>query len=182
MNTYVSKLAKNEVEFETRSLTGKYSVDGLASCAFGVEAGSFDDENSEFFLHAKGAFGILTQEEDPNKKKSLLEKITRVFRIIRIVTSFLIPNVIKKAAAMFGFVDIFANFMANEHSKFLMSVIESSIIERKTSQTRRNDLVDMMIDAINEDPRDASEDGVEDNLNEQYLQTLSNFSPCICSR
>ena len=164
MNAYVSKLAKNEVEFETRSLTGKYSVDGLASCAFGVEAGSFDDENSEFFLHAKGAFGILTQEEDPNKKKSLLEKITRVFRIIRIVTSFLIPNVIKKAAAMFGFVDIFANFMANEHSKFLMSVIESSIIERKTSQTRRNDLVDMMIDAINEDPRDASEDGVEDNL------------------
>ena len=48
MNTYVSKLAEENVEFEAKELTGKYSLDGLASCAFGVETGSFDDDNSEF--------------------------------------------------------------------------------------------------------------------------------------
>lgn len=165
MINYVTKLAENDIEFETRSsIAGKYSVDGIASCAFGVETGSFDDENSEFLRHAKGAFGILTGEEDPKKKNSAFGKVYRVFRIIKLVASFIVPNSIKKVAAMFGFVNIFANFLANEHSEFLMNVIESTVTERKASKVKRNDLVDMMIDAIKDDHIDEFEDASEDKL------------------
>ena len=44
--------------FEAKELAGKFSIDGLASCAFGVEAGSFDGEDSTFLRHMKGVFNF----------------------------------------------------------------------------------------------------------------------------
>ena len=48
MNEHVSNLARSGDAFETKDLAGKFSLDGLASCAFGVENGSFDEKESEF--------------------------------------------------------------------------------------------------------------------------------------
>ena len=56
MYNYVLKLAKSEETFETKDLAEKFSLDGIATCAFGIESGSFNDETPEFPIRAKNVF------------------------------------------------------------------------------------------------------------------------------
>merc|ERR1712079_452597 len=139
MHTHVSKFAESGEEFETKTLMGKFSLDGLATCAFGVEAGSFDDEEGEFLLHAKNVFKL---------EKSL---------ILKMILSMTCPTIVKKAAASLGWEKIFSWPFANEHSKFLMHVVETSFQQRKGSGTKRNDLLDLMIDAVKGNINDVGE-------------------------
>ena len=139
MNGYVLKLAQSDQPFETKDLAGKFSLDGLASCAFGVETGSFDGTESEFLNHGKQVFKF--------------GKIT----FLKMICAGLVPTPIKKAAFALGLNNIFNYPFANEHSKFLMNVIEASFKQRKESKTKRNDLLDMMIEAV-EGSLDQSED------------------------
>ena len=129
MNSHVSKLAESNEMFEAKDLAGKFSLDGLASCAFGVETGSFDEKDSEFMLHIKEMFNI--------KGSFMLLMVLAIFT----------PNFIKKIAAKLG-IFVFSRINANEDTKFLMHVVEASFKLRKQSQTKRNDLIDMMIEAI----------------------------------
>lgn len=130
MNEYVSKLADSGSIFETRELTGKYSIDGIATCAFGVDASSFDEKESEFLIHAKAVFG----PENINMWRFLL--------------SMIVPNAVKKTAATLGFDKVFSHPFLNKNSKFLLQVVEQSYKNRKQTNVKRNDLLDMMIDAI----------------------------------
>merc|ERR1712038_957334 len=124
MNDYVLKFAQSQTPFETKDLAGKFSLDGLASCAFGVETGSFDEKESEFLRHGKNVF-----------------KFSGAV-ILKSILSGIIPTPIKKAATRLGFGNIFKYPFANEHSKFLMQVVEASFKQRKESKTKRNDLLD----------------------------------------
>ena len=47
-----------------------------------------------------------------------------------------------------GDYSVFNYAFANKHAKFLMHVVEESFKQRKESKTKRNDLLDMMINAI----------------------------------
>ena len=122
MNEYVLKLAQNNQAFETKDLAGKFSLDGLASCAFGVETGSFENTESEFLHHSKNVFKFT----DYTFPKMILSSLT--------------PNIIKKAAASLGIYSLFSYPFANEHSKFLMHIVQSSFKQRKELNTKRNDL------------------------------------------
>ena len=130
MHTHVMGLAKTAEAFETKDLGGKFSLDGLASCAFGVDTGSFDGTESEFLHHGKNVFKF--------DGKTFL----------KMVLSQLVPNVVKKTAYHLGLGFLFSYPFANEHSKFLMHVVEASFKQRRESKTKRNDLLDMMIEAI----------------------------------
>ena len=44
---------------ELKYLMGKFSMDALASCAFGVDSGSFTNENSEFIKAANKVFDFV---------------------------------------------------------------------------------------------------------------------------
>ena len=44
---FEQKADMNE-EFELKSMTGKFAMDAIASCAFGINAESFTNENSKF--------------------------------------------------------------------------------------------------------------------------------------
>lgn len=46
MTDYITNLAENQTTFEAKNLIGKFSMDGLASCAFEVETGSFNNDDS----------------------------------------------------------------------------------------------------------------------------------------
>ena len=130
MHGYVSKLAKSEKAFETKDLAGKFSLDGLATCAFGVETGSFDDEKSEFIYHGSQVFKFGGKT------------------IFKMIIGELTPTVIKKSVSALGFDNLFNYPFANEHSEFLMHVVEASFKQRRESKTKRNDLLDMMIEAV----------------------------------
>ena len=53
----VSSHVDNDEMFELKDLCGKFSMDSIATCAFGVDAKSFDpDANSQFIKHAQAIF------------------------------------------------------------------------------------------------------------------------------
>jgi len=43
-------------EVDLKDCFSRFSMDSLASCAFGVESGAFTDNESEFVQHAKNIF------------------------------------------------------------------------------------------------------------------------------
>ena len=145
MHAYVADLADSQEIFEAKELCGKFSVDGLASCAFGVDAGAFGEGNTEFLYHSKNAFKI---------------------NIIKFMLDPLLPTILKKMAVSLGLKNLVTYCFANEHTKFLMSVVEQSIKQRKESNIKRNDLIDLMIEAVE---GEADHDD-EDNLHatDQY--------------
>ena len=145
MNEHVSNLARSGDAFETKDLAGKFSLDGLASCAFGVETGSFDEKESEFLRHGKNVF-----------------KFSGIV-ILKSLLSGIIPTPIKKAATRLGFGNVFKYPFANEHSKFLMQVVEASFKQRKESKTKRNDLLDLMIEAVEGSLDDKEDDDIHGN-------------------
>ena len=142
MHRYVLKLAKSDEAFETKDLGGKFSLDGLASCAFGVETGSFDDNESEFLHHGSQVFKFSGKT------------------ILKFISSALVPTFIKKAATGLGFSNVFNYPFANEHSKFLMHIIDASFKQRKESKIKRNDLLDMMIEAVEGSLDSADDDNI----------------------
>ena len=145
MNEHVSNLARSGDAFETKDLAGKFSLDGLASCAFGVETGSFDEKESEFLRHGKNVF-----------------KFSGIV-ILKSILSGVIPTLIKKAATKLGCGDIFKYPFASEHSQFLMQVVEESFKLRKESKTKRNDLLDLMIEAVEGSLDDKEDDDIHGN-------------------
>ena len=122
MQGYVLKLSKSDEAFETKDLAGKFSLDGLASCAFGVETGSFDDEKSEFLHHGSQVFKF------------------NATTFLKMIVGGMTPTFIKKFVFALGFTNVLNYPFANEHSKFLMHVIETSFKQRMESKIKRNDL------------------------------------------
>ena len=115
--------AQNKEEFELRQLLGKYSMDTIASCAFGVNAQSFTDENSKFAQYAKN---ILTLD---------------------------FKQMLKMVIAFFPFGNTFMNTIgmsvfAETETDFFYEIVMNTLKYRKQSGKRRNDLIDLMLDAI----------------------------------
>lgn len=132
-------------------MMGKFSMDALASCAFGVNSGSFTNKNSEseFVMHAKKIFEF----GDP-------------WGMVQIVVAKFTPKVVKQFFSKLGWKK-FATVTNLESQAFFQNVVEASIKQRKASKTRRNDLVDLMIDAT-EGKLDVTED--DHYANDQYEQ------------
>ena len=52
----MDQCADEKEDFELKEVLGKYSIETLASCAFGVDAQSFSNDNSQFVANAKSMF------------------------------------------------------------------------------------------------------------------------------
>ena len=50
--TEFDKKASSKIEFDLKDVFGKFSMDTIASCAFGVDAQSFSSTESEFVKNA----------------------------------------------------------------------------------------------------------------------------------
>ena len=114
---------------EVKNLMGKFSMDALASCAFGVDSGSFTNENSQFIKAANKVFDFANP-----------------WAILQNVIALFTPKAVKKFFHALGFTN-FATIANLKENKFFQDVVEASINQRKQSKIRRNDLVDLMIDA-----------------------------------
>jgi len=118
-----TKLADNGEEFELKSVFGKFSLDALASSAFGVNADSFKDKNSKFVDHAKRIF-----------HQSNFDQLIWMLRMIP------------------GVPDLFQLFnistTAPKSTKFFVDIINQSIKMRRQENVRKNDLIDLMLDSI----------------------------------
>ena len=53
---YIGKEADKDVDFELKEMLGKFSMDTIASCAFGVDAQAFRNDKSKFVEYAANLF------------------------------------------------------------------------------------------------------------------------------
>ena len=130
ISDHIKKESKSGSEIELKNLMGKFSLDALASCAFGVDSESFSNgDDSVFQKQVKKIFDFGTVQ------------------IIQTIVAMITARPIKKLFHAFGFKN-FATVANLDAFVFFQNVVEASIKQRKESKVRRNDLVDLMIDAL----------------------------------
>jgi len=138
------KAEKGE-EFELKEVFGKFSLDALASSAFGVNAESFTNTNSKFVKYAANVF-----------RNSKLELALFAIKFIPGVPQLL--SVLK------------INTFKPKETKFFQDIITQTIKARRNSKERKNDLVDLMLDCIKEESTNMVDED-EENA-EQYEKDM----------
>ena len=123
------KYAEKKEEFELKSVFGKFSLDSIASTAFGIDAESFTNEKSVFVKHA-----------------------ARIFQTKPLDMFWLTMRMIPGVPALLEFFKI--NTTAPAATKFFWETILASIKLRRQSGERKNDLIDLMLDAIKEEQQE----------------------------
>ena len=130
--------AKAGEEFELKESFGKYSLDALASCAFGVDGQSFTNDNSVFVKNAAEIFNQIYA--------------------IYIILIKIIPG----TNQLLELLNI--NIMKPKETKYFRDMILNTMNARKKSKARRNDIIDLMLDCLKEDEAEDKEG--EDNNNQ----------------
>ena len=127
---------------------GKYSLDAISSCAFGLDAGSLGKkEDSEFAWQAKRIFDLT---------------LYRVFMFFFILPTFAkskVLSLLRKFLVQSGIAP-FLKFPSHDENLFFIKAVESAIKQRRETKIKRNDLIDMMIEAI-DNPLFSGEDDDE---------------------
>jgi len=141
--------AENGDEFELKDVFGKFSIDALASSAFGVDGQSFTNKDSPFVKNAAIIFG-----------QSMWDFL--------VISLKFVPGV----GHLMNYFEM--NTFKPKESRFFVNIIRKTIEERKASKVRKNDLVDLMLDCIKQEDEEASEDdsGIDDQDHEQYDQDM----------
>ena len=138
------KKAEAGEEFELKSVFGKFSLDALASSAFGVNGESFTNDKSVFVKHAQRVFQ------------------TKFIDIIHLILR-MVPG------AHYVYEALKINSTAPEATRFFRDVITQSIRMRRESKERKNDLIDLMLDVMKDDEH-KEEDKVEEE--DQYEKDM----------
>lgn len=133
INHIHKRVEKNndKVELEMKHLASLYTTDVIASCAYGVEANSLENPDGEFRKAGHAIFNMT------------------FWRGIELPAYFMLPQVMK----FFGF-----QTFSNPGTKFINSSIPHVMEEREKSGSKRNDLIDTLIELKNADNKDKSED------------------------
>jgi len=134
------KKAKVGEEFELKSVFGKFSLDALASSAFGVNAETFTNKDSKFVEHAEKIFSAAPMQQ--------------MWLLIRLIPG--IPDLLQA-------LKISTN--QPKSTKFFVDIIMQSIKRRKETKEKRNDMIDLMIESIKEDSNVHEDD---DDKGDQY--------------
>jgi len=131
----IGQKAKLGEEFNLKDTFGKFSLDALATSAFGVDAQSFTNSKSVFVKYASTIFVNTFMENLLNFSK-FIPGVSWIYEMFNI--SIFKPT----------------------QTKYLRDVILNVLKVRKESGERRNDLIDLMLDCIE------NEQKVDINFNE----------------
>ena len=136
---------KSEIgEFELKDVTGKFSLDALASCAFGIDFNSFGGAKSSAFVeHASQLF------------KQDIWGLLAIFKFL--------PGV----PWLFQMLNI--NVQKPKTTKFFKDIVTDTLRARANSGEKRNDIIDMMVDAMKQIAMEKEEDEME---HEQFEQDM----------
>lgn len=135
------ELKSGKSEFELKDKFGRFSMDTIASCAFGVDAGSFTDPNSNFVQNARNVF-----------RRNVVD-------IMKIILAFL-PGGLQLTRTL-GI-----SIIKPIETKFFYDVLLQTLKDRESGKVKRNDLVDLMIKAMKED--NTEENHEDDNMKLNY--------------
>ncbi|TRY75154.1 hypothetical protein TCAL_08536 [Tigriopus californicus] len=131
----MGKSAQGKVPIDLKAIFGKFSMDTIATCAYGVDSGSFlAKDESEFVRNAKSVF-TRTAKDQLKLFCSLIPGLNFICKTMKV------------------------SFFKPDEAMFFYGAISATIKHRMETQTRKNDLIDLMIDAIH-----ANNKPVEDEL------------------
>jgi hypothetical protein len=139
---------KNEIDL--RTVFGKFSMDSIASCAFGVDAQSFTNSESKYVYHARQIF------------RRGWEDMAKAILII------FVPG----GKWMMGMLGI--SVLKEKTTLFFYNAIKATVEHRLNTKERRNDLVDLMIDAMKDELTDIDQDA--DKLDQYEKDAILNHS------
>ena len=149
--TAVEKNAESGEDFELKELLGKYSMDTIASCAFGVDSQAFTNKDSKFVQFANRIF-----------KQSFTDGL----KLIALFVPFDI------GLWLFRLTNTSIN--KKNETEFFHDIVLESLRQRKKSGVRRNDLIDLMLDAIRGEINE--EQDADETQFEKVKQNHDNFS------
>jgi len=124
----LDNFAGNGQSFELREMFGKFTMDTIVSCAFGLDPQASTHKRSKFV---------------ENVQKMLTPNLIDCFKFLLLLLPF------DLGVGIFRFLKICVS--KREETEFFYNVIRSALKYRKDSNSRRNDLLDMMVDAIKEE-------------------------------
>ncbi|XP_067007540.2 cytochrome P450 6k1 [Anabrus simplex] len=104
---------------DIKEIAAKCTTDVISTCAFGIASNSLQDPNAEF-----REFGKKTFEDN-------------IARALEVAVLFFVPSLVKLAKL---------HFFQKDASNFLRKVFWDTIDQREKSKTKRNDLVDLLIE------------------------------------
>jgi cytochrome P450 family 6 len=116
-----------------RETFGKFSLDALAACAFGVDAESFSNSDSLFVAYASRIFSN-SVAEGLLGGLCLLPGISALIRLAKV------------------------NTFKPKETRFFRDVVLQSIRQRQESGERKNDLIDLMIDSMKQAKEECEEE------------------------
>lgn len=125
LETILSEKMKGSEGVDIKEVLGCYSTDIICSCAFGLEANTSTDPDSEFRKHGKSVFDL------------------NAFRLLKRQFLSTYPNVAK-----FFRMKIFKR----EMTEFFLKIVDDTIKYRENSNYTRNDFLQIMIDMQKTDP------------------------------
>lgn len=120
LDNYLCNMALNSDtnEVEVKNICGHYTTDVIASIAFGIQANSLKDPNSEFRRNGRKLF-----------------KFTH-YRAFEFITVFFLPELARICGC---------KMFSKEAATFLRSSIQHIMAERIKSGCTRNDLIDTLV-------------------------------------
>ena len=149
----IDEYASSGQDMELKNILGKYSMDTIASCAFGVNAESFSNKTSNFVAFANKIF-----ESRPIDGLKILMTI--------------IPGGYKRYKLLKAL-----NISLNKkfETEFFYQVIIASLNNRRQTKSRRNDIIDMMLYAIKGDDVDINMNENEEQFEKVYSEICIYF-------
>lgn len=121
---HLDKLSSLSHTVDARESLAKYGTDIISSCAFGIRANCFEQEDAEF--------------REASRKIFQFDWKTGV----RQTSHFFVPSLAKALGLP---------FFPRDTMAFLKEAFWSTMKEREASKTKRNDLIDIMIQIKNEE-------------------------------
>lgn len=119
LEVYLKNLVEKGEPIECRELTGKYTMDVIGSCAFGIETKSLTEQNSEFHRIGRRIFEVTTKG------------------ILRFRLSQSAPWLYRLLEPLLA---------ETEVSDFITKMVKDTIDYRKEHNIVRNDFIDTLID------------------------------------
>ena len=145
---HLDKLAQSKEEVNARDLSSKYTLQVIASTGFGIDIAAYrDDAQSEKFRKMTG---------------KLTGKDAGALGMLKILLSFLLPSV-SKALKIEAF--------DRESVTYFGDIIKQAINSRKGNSQKRNDMVDLLMDALQ------NEDIVDEEVKRQIEEELEVAKP-----
>ncbi|CAF1403825.1 unnamed protein product [Adineta ricciae] len=120
-NERLLEYADKQEIFDIKVLNGQYTLDNIASCLFGVETNSLQNENGVLIKHLKKFFTV---------------SFANIFLII----IFLVPGLAKYLGKK-GY-----SFLPRDAMEYTTDLVSQVLSRRREGLERRNDFIQMMID------------------------------------